>query len=236
MDSEDVGATDETIESQQVLTEIEFVFYDFLTKNDWLFPKQLIQLARPGSLTASEPNYLAIPDDVWNIHQVRYDITDTNDNHTKIKTIDYKDPESFLKLVQNRNETNSNIEIVKSKDAGVEMFIVNDDDPDWWTSFDDEFLIFDKYNSNVDSTLQNSKSQALAKVRPVFPSKDSDNIPVPEWVFPAFEEECRVACHFYFKNTENRYDSQRSFSGLSRQRRLSRTTENVPQKVKRGRR
>jgi hypothetical protein len=64
--------------------------------------------------------------------------------------------------------------------ANVPLIIRKTAGPQFWTSFDDNYIIFDAYNSAVDSTLQSSKSIFYAETRPMFYIEDEFTPDLPE--------------------------------------------------------
>lgn len=64
-------------------------------------------------------------------------------SYTPIK---YKSPDDFLELVYSRRNLTTNVETVVDS-SGVKLTIVNNKDPEYWTSFDDVNIVFDSYNA-----------------------------------------------------------------------------------------
>src|SRR3546814_4993160 len=72
------------------------------------------------------------------------------------------------------------------------LTIRTDAAPTYFTSFDDKTLIFDSYDSAVDSTLQKSKVQVYAYTIPAWVHAD-DAIPdLPEMAFSVLVEEAKI--------------------------------------------
>ncbi len=174
-----VSTIDDTIESQQVAAIAQKVFHDL---NDDIFNneqlQELIQLEALADNT--KPNYLRLPDDVSRIKEskVMYDISEDS-AEIKMVEIDYLPPLEFLELVGNTKVDTDN-EIVTDY-SGYRMVIPNEQAPQYYTDFDDEYLVFDAFNSTVDSTMQSSKSGVLVNQRRSFTQSDTYVIDFPEW-------------------------------------------------------
>ena len=50
--------------------------------------------------------------------------------------------------------------------GGTRLFIANNRDPSYWTSFDDQHIVCDAYNMEQDTTLKASKTQAMVVKAP----------------------------------------------------------------------
>mgnify|MGYP000149502562 CR=1 FL=1 len=56
--------------------------------------------------------------------------------------------------------------------------------PSFYTSFDDEHIVMDSYKSSVETTLQNSKTQAYGVVYPTFTISDTFTPDLDDTLFP----------------------------------------------------
>jgi len=155
-----VANIDDTIESLQVSSIAEKVFYDLV--NDVFssdLTQEIIQLEALADST--RPNYLKLPDSSLRIKdsQVMYNVATgaTGASTLNLKQIPYKRPQDFLTEVGNRSTNQANTQIVTDS-SGYKMVIQNKTAPQFFTSFDDSLLVFDSFDSDVDSTLQSSKS------------------------------------------------------------------------------
>jgi hypothetical protein len=71
--------------------------------------------------------------------------------------------------------------------------------PQYWTSFDDGVLVFDSYDSSLDSTLQTSKTLVLTTSLPDFEQTD-DYIPdIDDNLFPLLINEAKAMAHVELK-------------------------------------
>lgn len=174
-----VSTIDDTIESQQVAAIAEKVFHDL---NDDIFNnEQLQELVQLEALSDnSKPNYLRLPDDVSRIKEskVLYDISE-GDTEIEMAEIIYLPPLDFLELVGNIKAADDNEMITDF--SGYKMMIQNEQPPQYYTDFDDEYLVFDAYNSTIESSLENSKSGVLVNKRRTFTESDIYVIDFPEW-------------------------------------------------------
>lgn len=214
MDSDPVNSIGDTEESLQIGEIAEEVYYELINhkSTDWEFLKQLIELEAVSDTT--KPNYLKLPVTVSEVHFVRYDVTDTDDNFTKWRDIEYMEPDNFVRHVQNRRDDESNVETVIDY-SSVPLLILNDEGPTWWTTFDDEYIVFDSYNSAVDSTLQASKSLAHVVVEPSFSQTDSFTPDMPSKLFPTYLSQVKVRAFWNLKQQENAIEDRAAKRGFN---------------------
>ena len=161
-----ISTIDDGLEAQQVASIAEKVFYDL--DNDVFGNRQLESLVQLESLADSEkPNYLKLP---TNASDIRHDVvmynTSQSNSEVLMNEMVYITPLEFLEKVGNRIATNKA--------------------PEYYTSFDDEFLVFDSYDKIADDTLQASKSGVITQIDRSFTQSDSYIIDFPEWFHPTY--------------------------------------------------
>lgn len=232
MNHDSVTGITDTIESRQIAEEARVVYYDLMDRETWKHLIKLIPLEELADVT--RPNFLKIPDEVAHITDVRYEITTTEDAHRIFSEITYLDPEDFLDLVYTRRTDESNVETVLNYDD-VPLFILNDQAPTYWTTFDDEYIVFDSYDSDMDTTLQASKSLVRAKVIPTWTSSDSFVPDMPDQLFSTYLAEVTAASFTYWKQGTSVKDEQRAARGISRLRRSARKTNEQENRARYGR-
>jgi len=182
-DSQRVASIDDLIEAQQVAKIGEKVFHDLV--ND-IFSSDLTQeLVQLESLADStRPNYLKLPDTALKIMdtQVMYNVATGETGATTLnwKNIPYYRPQEFLIEIGNRSTNQTNTQIVTDA-SGYQMVIQNKTAPQFFTSFDDSLLVFDSFDSDVDSVLQSSKSSVVVSKQRSWTPSDTYIIDLPEW-------------------------------------------------------
>lgn len=216
MDADEVNDIDDTVESQQVAQVIKTCYFEIIGTRNWPHLKKLLQLEAIGDLT--KPNYLKIPDTVKELEMIRYESQKITDSKIYVKDIHFKHPDDFLRYVSMRDSSLSTITTVTDF-SGVKLFIYNERAPEYWTTFDDEYIVFDSYDSAIDDTLKTSKNSCIAYVNPTW-ERSNDAIPdLPIEAFPAFLEEAKSTAFLALKQMANQKAEQKAGRG---QRWLSR--------------
>lgn len=216
LDSDEVNSINDTIESQQVAQIIKTSYYAMLSNRNWPHTRRVTQLDAANDLT--KPNYLKIPSNWKEMENFKYDKAKFGATSIDTRDVIYKNPDDFLRYVSFRNSGNSNVRTV-SDFSGVKLLIVNDAAPTYWTSFDDQYIVTDSYDSAVDTTLQKNKTQCLAYVEPSWSVSDTFIPDLPTEAFIALVEEAKSAASLKLKQTADQKAEQRS---VKQQRWLSR--------------
>lgn len=195
MDSDEVESIDDTMESEQVATIIKSTYYAMMSNRNWPHLRRSIQI-EPYSDPAI-PTHMKIQDTIKELCFLNYDKAKAGDTKKKFDAITYLPPDQFVHKTNQENSDSSEV-LTVTDPGGIGLLIRKDRAPTYYTSFDDETLIFDSYDSEVDSTLQESKVQAQAYVLPVWGGVEdededmNDFIPdLPDDAFTALVEEAK---------------------------------------------
>lgn len=232
MNHDNVNSISDTIESSQIALEAKTLYYDFMDRDDW---PHLITLRNLNSVSDTDrPNFLQIPEEVTRIDEIKYENTLSTDTSRHFRVIHYLEPHDFLECLFTRNTSNSNVQTVTNN--GVDLFILDDTPPTYWTTFDDEYIVFDSYDSTLDTTLQGSKSLTLVKQIPEWSETDTFVPDMPDHMFSVFVAELTSAAFTYWKQGVSPKDEQRAARGISRLRRDSRRANVTERKADFGRR
>lgn len=219
MDSDNVSSISDTIESAQVAQIAEEVYMELMSYKDWDHLYEWRQLESVSDLT--RPNFLKIPDNVSRVELFKYNVTEVGDTDTTFREIKYLKPAEFVNLVHSRNSSATDVDTVDNGN-GVTMFILNDKQPEYWTCFDDTYIVTDSYQSVADTTLVQAKSSAWCRVNPTWTASNTFIPDMPSEFFPAYVAEVKSTCHAYLKQQLSQKDEQKARRGLAHARRKER--------------
>ena len=191
MDSDEVNSIDDTIESTQVAQIVRSTYEAMMSNRNWPHQKRLLTLTPSGD--NSLPTHMTMQEEVKEMVSIKYNTAKLADGTRRLyKTINWIEPDDFLRVSNARNTDDPNVDVIL--DNGIELLIVNNQAPRYYTSFNDNTLIFDAYDNEVDDTIQASKMQALAYVMLEWSHVD-DFIPdLPAEAFTALLEEAKSRC------------------------------------------
>lgn len=184
MDSEDANSISDHIEAQQVASIVRDTYYNLVSTRVIPEHKELVKLI---PLSDSEfPTHFKYPEGVSSIELVSYENSDG-----RYQTVPWMDPLDFLTRTDERD--GEDYITVKDKTAGTNLRIRNDHQPEYYTSFDDEHVVMNSYDSSVDTTLQASKVRAYGKRIPAFQMSDDFTPDIDADIFPLLLNESKSA-------------------------------------------
>lgn len=170
LDSDEVNSINDTLEAQQVAQIVKTTYNNLIDGKHWPHLYELFQFESLGSTI--KPNYLKIPSTIISIEWLKYNIRKVADTKDMFTDIVYKSPIDFIEILNRRDSSLSTIQVV-SDFSGVTLNIQNDKAPQYYTSFDDEYILFDSFDSGVDTTLMASKSQGWGRREASFTISDT---------------------------------------------------------------
>ena len=215
MDSDEVNGINDTVESMQVAQIIETTYFEMIANKIWPHLKSFFRLEGLGD--TGTPSHMKLPENVKEIDDlvdIRYNVRTATDTKDRYEPIMYKTIEGFIQLTNSRTSSETDVDSVTDT-GGASLLIKNDIAPQYWTSFDDEHIVFDSYDSAVDTTLQSSKTQVVGYREPTFDQTDSFIADLPSKVFPMLLAEAKSVCFNALKQVGNQKAEQQA----SRQRR-----------------
>ena len=197
MDAEEVNTINDTTEAQQIASIIEDTYYNIVSNRTIPEHNHLVKLTAVSD--SAYPTHFEYPDKVDALVKVDYDTSD--DGSFEYSPVTFVEPEEFLAIV---DVVNSTYVLVDDRKAGTKLRIRTDKMPEYWTSFDDTYIVMDSYKSTVDSTLQSSKTRAWAKKTPEFNRFDDDYVPeIDSNLFPLLLNESKSVAMAVLGNGPN---------------------------------
>lgn len=215
MDSDEVNSINDTVEALQVAGIVKSTYFNIIDGRDWPHLYEFFQLDPSG--TDARPTHMALPSDVLDVRYIKYNVrtsTDTKDKYTLIK---YKTPEEFMEAVDARDSSESRVTQVTDP-TSILINILNDVAPTFYTSFDNVNIVMDAYDSDVDTTLQQSKTQCYGKVYPTWTVSDTFTPDLPLNMFSYLLNESKSTCFARLKQLGDQKSEQHS---ITQRRRMS---------------
>lgn len=193
LDGDEVNSISDTTESDQVATLVLRAYQDLIANTKVPELEEPFQLTGLGDTT--KPTHMNVPSTVDKIEWIKYNKREVGDSDDDWKDVDPLEKEAFIELCLSR-ETSDTDTISVTDFSGVPLFVKNDVAPKYFCLLDDDVVVFDSYDSAVDSTLQGSKTfcygrkdPAISKVDTFVPDMDSN-------LFPAFINECKSLAYY----------------------------------------
>jgi len=197
IESDEVNSVSDTVESEQVAYIIKNVYEDFVTQKMIPEMRELTQLEALGD--SSRPNFLRLPDNVKYMEVFKY-----KDEDGYFHDVKFEPQEDFIKKVTVRDSTESTVDTVTDINSNVQFYVTNDQRPTYWTSFDDEYIVCNSYDSDVESTLQATNTLAwVVKYPPDFQFSDDFEFEVDPTVIPLLRQEAISMAFALLKSSTN---------------------------------
>lgn len=205
LDSDEVNSISDTIEALQVAYVIKETFDEQF--NNIVVPelRGLIQLN--GISDVLKPNYMKVPDAVKDFEWIKYR---DDRNNGKFTDVCYVTPEEFLEMQFQYTSTSDNTFLTTDPVSNVQYYIKTNKSPTYYTSFDDNYIAFDSYDSDYDATLNSSKSAAFGTKEFSFPLEDTFIPPIDSNLFPLLLAEAKSVCFINVKQTGSSKEEQRA--------------------------
>ncbi len=222
IDGDEVNNISDTVEAQQIAQVVKTTFFNIIENGrSWPHLEQLFVLEAG---TVAKPVYMKLPEDVQEVKWVKYNKKQVGDAYDRMAEVQYKTPEEFMAILDARVNDVAEISQI-TDDSGVILNIRNDAAPTYYTSFDDEYLVFDSYDSAIDATnLVSSKSQCFGRRVPTFTISDTFVPDLPGNMFSYLLAESKATCFLNFKQSQNPKAEQ---VALTHKRRMSQSAWRV---------
>lgn len=212
MNSDQVNSIYDTTEATQVANICRSTYDLMIVGQEWPHTMRLFRVASSGDNT--KPTHMFMEDTVARIDWVKYDTREAIAAPQKFKTMEWMEPMDFINYVMSRDPSRDDVQTVLDYN-GTPLFVLKNKAPSYYTSFDDTYLVFDSYDSAMDSTIQHSKTQAYGKIIPEFKLED-DFIPdLPAKHVPTFQAECKSTAFLRIKEVADAKSEQHARSTRS---------------------
>jgi hypothetical protein len=185
VDGFEVDSIFDSDESMQCATIAEHMYYTVIDKyKDFQFKSNIDTLEGLGD--TNTPALMKIPDRVSYVQYARVQYNVSTTGGVKYKNVKWLAPDDFLDYINGRTtEINGAEEMVVND---VPLVVLNNRFPEYFTSFDDQYVVFDSYNKDYDSTLQEDKTQVISQSSDSFIKDDSFVIPLPDWAHSGYQD------------------------------------------------
>jgi hypothetical protein len=169
LDGDEVSSITDTTESLQVANIVKTVYNDIQARADIPEHYMMFQLTASGDDT--KPTLMTRPSDVLSIEWVQYNKVISGETDPLFQPVTFKPLDEFLAMQDQLRVSDTEVASFSHDDA---TFIYrNDKAPDFYTTYDDATMIFDSYDSTVDTTLQASKTRCYGRKDQTFTLSNS---------------------------------------------------------------
>ncbi len=229
-----ITSTDDAVDVSYVIRD---TYFDLLTNR--LIPEHYELSSFTSLADSTKPTILLMPDNMETLDWVKYDKrASATDTRLRFEDVAYMTPEQFILMSNGRDSTdttnNGTSTLPTSGKTIIYKKLVN---PEYWTSFDDEYIVFDGVDTTIDSTLQESKLQCYGKVEPVFTIADAFIPDLDTNLFPLLYNTAKAVASLEMKKEPNPAANaiSRTQAVASQNRRHTFSDRNLPSRPNFGR-
>lgn len=173
MDGEEVNSINDTTESTQVVKIIKTVYDDIISRAELPISRTLFTLDASGD--SLKPVLMTKPLTIDSIDWVKYNRIISGSVDPAWLEMKFMPLDEFMLMTQGMSPANDFVDSMAHTVNGFNLVFHfrNDVSPMYFTSFDDNTIIFDAYDSAVDNTLQSSKTLCYGELTNIFTESDN---------------------------------------------------------------
>jgi hypothetical protein len=230
-DSDEINSIGDTVESEQLASIIKNEFLDIADVYDLEHHKTVASLVATSGTT---PSIMTRPEGFYDIAWIRYDKRIDVGGDPNFAPVDYVPSEDFIKMSTSLTASDTIVDQLTIN--GIVFNIYNDRAPSCYTFIDGyDNILFDAYDSNLETNLQASKSMAYGTQRPTLTIADGTVPDLPQNLMSLLRNRSRAMYFDLFKdgttkeidkrmrNSEVRSQRQRHIAARNRRKDQRRT-------------
>ena len=204
MGSDEVNSYADTVESYAVALLIKQCFYDAAVELGLPEHESLFELEASGD--SAKPTLMTIPTVATRLDKVLYDNKNTGDNFTKFEECKYMKFDDFMNMQKAlQNEPTSNVGEMSYSNNSQTFKVMYSKlaFPRYYTTTDDNSIIFDSYLASLDTTLMKSKTMCYGAVYPSFTLSDGAYPDLDPTQFPYLLAKAKTRAFIEIKQQPN---------------------------------
>jgi len=201
MDSDEINSVSDTVESQQVLEIVKTTYNDIVSRSNLAAHKIPFNLG--ASNDSTKPVLMTKPSNISTIDWIKYDCRLSTEVDPNWEYIPFEPFDTFMSMTQSLNPTESDVDTMTITSDGFTFtfHFKNNTSPSMYTVYGDGNLIFNAYDSTVDTTLQSTKSLGWGTKNLTFVSSDTFVPDLPDDLFSLLINEAKSLAWAELKQT-----------------------------------
>lgn len=201
MDGDEINSISDTVESRQVVEVIKATYFNLVALAELPRDNDLFQLVASGDATL--PVTMTLPDNAQAVFWVKYDYANADDdtvNYQEVHPLPFAD---FIVMATNMNPDETEVISYEYTNGSATwtLYCRNDVPPRYYTTANDGTILFDAYDSNVDSTLQSSKTMVYGQLAMPWTDNDTFVLPLDDKQFQRLLNEAKALAYAEIKQT-----------------------------------
>lgn len=219
MSSDEVNSIGDTVESLQVSEIVKTCFFNIIARSH--LPEQKLLFQLDSSTSELEPVLMFIPEGIKSVEWIKYYNSDENATVPGYMYVTVIPIQQFVDFVNGYNPSDDFVDTLNFT-TNSETFLFryrNDVQPTFCTILNDYYVVFDSFNTELESTLQSSKTQCFGIKEPVWRSEDTFIPELDEAQIPLLLNEAKSLAFFELKqmpHAKAEQEAKRQWSSLQR--------------------
>lgn len=201
---EEVNSYSDTAESLAVKDIIKECYYTILSTQDFPELKTLFELNASGD--NDKPVLMSLPSDVVGLEWVKYNKIQDGETAPVYEYVYYLPLVKFLEITDRLSTDDTTVgsftHTTGASDS-IEFYYRNDGAPQWYTTIDDNYVIFDSYDSTIDTTLQKTKTKCYGLKNDTWEDSDTFEFALDAQQFTILLKEAKAMAWLELKQTQN---------------------------------
>lgn len=224
LDGDEVNSISDTTESMQIAAIVKNSYYDIISSLNLPEHKDLFELNPTSSVT---PVVMTKPSDVTDIEWIKYNNFETDEGRDIFVDVRYVELKDFLSRAYALDSTQDTVESCTVTTRATDSFTLlyqNNAFPRYYTTYDDDTVLFDSYMATEDSFLQKTKTQCYGQIIPAWTHADSFTPDLDAKQFTLLLNEAKAQAFIELKQAANPKAEKRARRGWIQ---AQRTKDNV---------
>lgn len=222
LSSDEVNSIGDTVESLQVVEILKTTFFNMINRLNLPEQTEMFQLTSSTDITL--PILMYRPDNVARIEWIKY--YDSTKVQPEWKYVTILPNRQFVDYINSFNPTETNVDPYTFNDGTntFNLLFKDDTQPLYCTSIKNYYILFDAYDSTLDSTLQSSKTMCYGATTPIWRSEDNFIPALDDQQFPLLLNEAKALAFFELKQTPHvkaEQESKRQWSSVQKHKALT---------------
>lgn len=199
LSSDEINTISDTTESLQVTEILKQTYFNILARSKLPMQEELFQLN--ASTDEELPVLMYRPDNVAKMDWVKYYDASESSSPPQYKDVTILPVTQFIDIVNgfNTDETNVDTFTFTANSKSFNFNFKNDRQPQFCTSIENYYVIFDSFDLSIESTLQSSKTECLGEVLPIWSNTDTFVPDLDDQQFPLLLNEAKTLAFYELK-------------------------------------
>lgn len=200
MDSDEFTSINDTTESYQIAQVIRTTFYDLA--NQGHFPEHMV-LFNLLETSAATPTRMTLPTDINSLKWLKYNVEDLVNTDQQWEILRPLSLEDFTFRMHQLNESATDVDTYNLTigSSTISILLINDKAPEFYTTYDDNSIIFDSYDSTTETFLRTIKTEGYGRKIQTFSMYDSFTPTLDEDQFALLLQESKSLAWAELKQT-----------------------------------